>query len=62
MRHMMITRSMTKKMLDQEQKLETKDIKPDNVTQKKQTPIVQNKDKKWRKHAGWMWGRWLPVM
>jgi len=44
---------MTKKMQEQQQEQE----------QKEQTPRTQSlyQEKKWRKPAGWMHGRWLPV-
>lgn len=63
----MITRSMTKNMQEQqqepgqEQKQEPK--QEQEQTQKKQMPRTPSlyQEKKWRKPAGWMWGRWMPV-
>ena len=62
---MVTTRSMTKKMQEQKQKLgqeQKQEPKPEQ-TQKKQMPRTPSlyQEKKWRKPAGWMWGRWMPV-
>ena len=62
---MVSTRSMTKKMQEQQQEpgQEQKQEPKPEQTQKKQIPRTSSlyKEKKWRKPAGWMWGRWMPV-